>query len=161
MSGGTSAAMLALTAVSAIGKMNAAQGQANAAVTQGDQQAANQVIATDTQAGQATAGFLGSGFNFSGTAKAAVGDIYATGATDISRIDANAQTTAKNDIASGRSAAIAGIAQSAGMLAAGGGSMGAMFDASSAGQSTAYALNNAGFGNTAYDMLQKGDNYGS
>ena len=127
MSGGTSAAMLALTAVSAIGKMNAAQGQANAAVTQGDQQAANQVITTDTQAGAATAGFLGSGFNFSGTAKAAVGDIYATGATDISRIDANAQTTAKNDIAAGRSAAIAGIASSAGMLAAGG-SLGAMFD---------------------------------
>ena len=127
MSGGTSAAMLALTAVSAIGKMNAAQGQANAAVEQGDQQAANQVIATDTQAGQATAGFLGSGFNFSGTAKAAVGDIYATGATDISRIDANAQTTAKNDIASGRSAAIEGIATSAGMLAANG-SLGAMFD---------------------------------
>ena len=130
MSGGTSAAMLALTAVSAIGKMSAASASANAAVTQGDQQAANQVIQTDVQAGQATAGFLGSGFQFAGTAKAAVGDIYATGETDVNRINQNAKTTAANDIASGRSAAIAGVATTGAMAAAGGafGSLGAMFN---------------------------------
>ncbi len=158
MSGGTSAAMIALTAVSAIGKMSAASAQADAAVTQGNQEASNQVIKTDIQAGQATAGFLSSGFTFAGTAKAAVNDIYATGITDVNRINSNAKTTATNDIAAGRSAAIAGIASTAGMAAAGG-SMGAMFDASPIGQSTAYSLNNSGFGNTAYDMLQKGDAY--
>ena len=151
-------AFVALTALSAIGKMNAANAAASAAVTQGDQQAANQVKTTDMQAGQATAAFLGSGFTFAGTAKTAVSDIFQTGLTDVNRIDTNANTAAKNDIAQGRAAAIGPIASAAGLYAmgAGGGtgSAGAMF--ATAGSYLPAGgiedINQMGFGNDAYNM---------
>jgi hypothetical protein len=151
-------AFVALTALSAIGKMNAANAQAQAAVTQGDQQAANQVKTTDMQAGQATAAFLGSGFTFAGTAKTAVADIFQTGKTDVQRIDENANTAAKNAISQGRAAAIGTIASSAGMYAmgagSGSGSAGAMFDTAGSYLPTSGIedINQLGFGNDAYNM---------
>jgi hypothetical protein len=149
---------VALTAISAIGKMNAANSQAQAEVDQANRQEKVSMLNTEQKAGAAKASFLSSGLTMAGTPELAVKNIFTTGITDVNNIGANANTAAKNAIASGRAAAIGQIAGSAAMASAGG-SMGSMFDTAGSymPDSFAYGLNKMGFGNDAYNMLEQSD----
>lgn len=148
----------ALTGLSAISKMNAAQDQADATVKAGNIAAENEAQKTRLRAASATTSFLQSGLTLEGTPTLAINDIFNTGIKDVNQIRSNANNTAKNQIAAGRSEAISTIAGSfAGADL--GGSMGSMFTTAGSylPDSFAYGLNNAGFGNAAYEMTMKSD----
>ncbi len=149
---------VALTAISAIGKMNAANSQANAQIDQANLEEKRSMLTTEGKAGAAKASFLSSGLTMAGTPELAVKNIFTTGISDVNNIGNNANTAAKNTISSARSAAIGQIAGSAAMASAGG-SMGSMFDTAGSymPESFAYSMNNAGFGNDAYNMLDMKD----
>lgn len=144
---------VALTAVSAIGKMNVANSQANAQIDQANNQERQSMLQTEGKAGAAKASFLSSGLTMAGTPELAVKNIFATGAQDVTNIGNNANTAAKNTITSARAAAIGQIAGSAAMASAGG-SMGSMFDTAGSylPESAISGINQMGFGNDAYNM---------
>lgn len=155
-------AFAALTAMSAISKISAGKQQAKAAIQEGNINAANKAKETRYKAARQTLSFLNSGLTLEGTPSSVVDDTYATGIADTNQIISNANSKSKNIIAQSRSEAISTIASSfagAGMGSSMSGSMGSMF--STAGsylpESFAYSANNAGFGNSAYDMLSMKD----
>lgn len=148
----------AFTGLQAISKMNAANAQAKSIVQQGEINAENSAKQTRLKAASANASFLNSGVTLDGTPNLAINDIFDVGLKDVNQIRSNANSSAKNTIAKGRSDAISGIMTNfAGASAAG--SMGSMFTTAGSylPDSFAYGLNSAGGGNLAYDMLSKSD----
>lgn len=87
-----------------------------------------------------------------------VNETFKTGKQDVDNIRDNANATAKSQISNGRMQAISTIT-SAFAGSGGGGSMGSLFDTgvSYLPDSASYALNDMGFGNDAFDALEKSD----
>ncbi len=147
----------AFTGLQAISSLMNAQSQADAAVKTGEYNMENEAKKVRYAAARQTTSFLSSGLSLEGTPTDVIQETYNTGIKDIKQIGANANSQSSNFIAQGRSQAIGAIA--GGLKGLPSGSFGAMFDTagSFAPDSFAYGLNNAGFGNDAYNMLQQKD----
>lgn len=153
------ALFLALSVISASGKMNQAKSAAGQTVANGEIAAKEKAKEVRYKVARQTSSFLNSGLTLEGTPQDVIGDTFDTGLQDIGQIRTNANNQSKNIISSARSEAIGQIAGSFGMAAMSGGSAGSMFETagSYAPDSFAYGLNKAGFGNSAYDMLSLKD----
>lgn len=148
----------AFTGLKAISQMNAAKKQAKQVVQEGEVVAKEKAKQVRYAAARQTSSFLNSGLTLEGTPSVVIGETFSTGLEDINQIRNNYNTKSKNLISAGRQEAISTIVGSfAGSSM--GGSMGSMFETagSFAPESFAFGLNKAGFGNTAYDMLEMKD----
>lgn len=155
------ALIIGLTAASALGQIENSKQQAKAITKEGNIAAQNKARETQIKAARVQNSFMNSGLTLEGTPENVITGTYDTGIKDINQIKSNYDSQAKNVISQGRTAALSTMAGS--FAGAGfGSSMGSMGDLfSKAGSylpdSFAYGLNNMGFGQTAYDMLEQGD----
>lgn len=149
----------ALTGLSAISKMNAAEKQAKQTVREGELVAKEKAKEIRYKVARQTSSFLNSGLTLEGTPNIVIGETFSTGLEDINNIRNNYNTKSKNLISAGRQEAISTIAGGFASAGMGGGSMGSMFQTAGSymPESFAYGLNNAGFGNDAYSMLEMKD----
>lgn len=162
----------ALTGISAISKMSAANDQAEAITKNAEAQAKSLKtegeLATEERAkklrydaARQTSSFLTSGITLEGTPEAVLGETYDTGKADILNIKkgyntqmtnvisaANAQS--KSIISSARSAVIGDIAKSFGGMSFG---SGGMFDAPSNSLGGDLAMSNAVYGGSGNDWI--------
>jgi hypothetical protein len=142
---------LGFNALSGINKMQQGSAQAQAQVQTGENVAQNEADATVRKIGGLQSSFLHSGIaldNIGGTA--AVFQQAATqGYTNISRTISNTNAEASNTYNAARTASLESIAS--GFKQFGPPNTAGVGDAFKS--TTAYALNDMGFGNTAYDML--------
>jgi hypothetical protein len=148
---------MAFAGMQAISALTSAQNQAKAAVAQGNIAMENKAKETRYRAARQTVSFLNSGLDMEGTPSLVVDETYTTGLKDIRAIGANANAQSKNFIAQGRSEAISAIM--GGMKGLPSGSMGSMFETAGSylPESSLYSLNNMGFGESAYNMLELKD----
>lgn len=142
---------LGFNALSGYNEMQQGSSKAGAIVQSGENVAQNEADATARKIGTLQSSFLHSGIaldNIGGTS--AVFQQAATqGYTNISRTISNTNADAANTFNAARTASLEKIAS--GFKQFGGGGFGGVGDGlKSAG---AYALNDMGYGNTAYDML--------
>lgn len=133
-------------ALNASNTMKQGTAAANAAITQAGYQAKDVADNTVRSAGKLQTSFLQSGIvldggDTGGGPMQILSQAFAKGQTDIGRITANANQTAKNDINSARTKALAGLASGA---AAGSSSLFSDLDGFSSGFSAGY--NNPGAG---------------
>lgn len=149
----------AFTGLKAISQMNAAKKQASAVVREGEIVAKEKAKEIRYKAARQTQSFLSSGLTLEGTAQDILGETYSTGIEDIENIRANYTTKSKSIFAEGRTKAIEGIVNDFGGAKAIAGSMGSMFStaASYLPENSLFSLNQAGFGNAAYEALEKKD----
>lgn len=169
-----------LNALKAGQQMSNAKGQASAIIAnasaqnaalakEGDLAAQEKSKQVRYAAARQTASFLNSGLTLDGTPQDVLDDTFNTGLADINNIRDNYNTRIGNTTsaanAASKQAIGAGRAQAIGTIASSfagadlGGSMGSMFSTglSYAPDSASFALNDAGFGNTAFDALEKSD----
>lgn len=127
-----------------------AKAQADSIIAEGNIQTKNKAREVMARAGAQRVSFLNSGLTLEGTPTNVIDQTFKTGLEDINQIGANYNNKAKTVVSAARTSAISGLASSLGGLGVpgGGGSGGGGFN-----DQAAYALNNAGFGNTAYNML--------
>lgn len=122
----------------------------------------------EEKAATARVSFLNSGLTLEGTPAKALDQIYVNGKADTQNIILNYNTQISNNlndvnaksralVNKGRASAIDTIVKSFSHSDLGG-SMGSMFD--TAATSAGSAMNNAGYGNAAYDMFDSMDNMG-
>lgn len=145
-------AILGLAGLSAMNSINSSEKEAKATIAEGNIATANKGKETRAKAARLSSSFLNSGLTLEGTPMSTIEDTYNTGLQDIGQISSNYNNKASSIISKGRSAALSGMASSVmgmGLFQSGG--ISSMF--SSATESTAYALNDMGFGSTAYSML--------
>lgn len=142
---------LGFNALSGFNKMQEGKAQANAIVQSGENVAQNEADATARKIGTLQTSFLHSGIaldNIGGTS--AVFQQAATqGYTNISRTIADTNAKSSNAFNTARTASLESIAS--GFKKFGAPNLGGVGDALTS--NTAYALNDMGYGNTAYDML--------
>lgn len=148
----------ALTGLKAISQMNAAEKQAKNAVREGEIVAKEKAKEIRYKAARQTQSFLSSGLTLEGTAQTILDETFDTGKEDIANIRASYNNKSKNFISAGRTAAIGTIASGFGNAALAG-SAGSMFETAGSylPESASFALNDAGFGNSAYNMLSMKD----
>lgn len=150
------AIILGLTALSAVSTMSAANKEAEAAIKEGNIVAANKAKETKLKAARLQTSFLNSGLTLEGTPMATINDTFSTGLADINQISSNYNSKAKAAISKGRSSVLSSFASTFMGMGAAEAGLSKMF--TSATESTAFALNDMGFGNTAFDMLEASDN---
>ena len=131
--------------------LNTAQANAKAQTLQGQYQAQNIADNTVRAAGTLESSFLQGGISLQGGPQAVLAQAFAKGTTDISRTVTNANNQASNTINQARTNALSQIANQ--FMKSSGGTSGITSGLSSLNEQSAYALNSAGYGNTAYEML--------
>lgn len=148
----------ALTGIKAVSQMNAAEKQAKNAVREGELVAKEKAKEIRYKVARQTSSFLNSGLTLEGTPQDVIGETFSTGLEDVANIRANYTNKSKDIFSKGRSEAIGTIASGFGNTALAG-SAGSMFETAGSymPESFAYGLNNAGFGNSAYSMLELKD----
>lgn len=124
-----------------------AKREAQAIVDEGNIKAKNKAREVMYKAGTQRVSFLNSGLTLEGTPMNVIDQTFDTGIEDINQIASNYNNKAKATISSARSSMISNLANSFSGFGVPGGAV------SGLREQTAYALNNAGFGNTAYEML--------
>lgn len=142
---------LGFNALSGFNKMSEGKAQASAIVQSGENVAQNEADATVRKMGTLETSFLHSGIaldNIGGTA-AVFKQAATQGYTNINRTIANTNADAANKFNAARTASLESIAS--GFKNFGAADLGGVGDAFKS--QSAYALNDMGFGNTAYDML--------
>lgn len=155
------ALIVGMNALSAVGSIQQSKAQAKAAVQEGNIAAQNKAKETKLKAASLQTSFLNSGLTLEGTPMSVIEDTFNTGMQDINQIKSNYDNKAKNIISAGRTEALGKLAS--GMSGMDFGGMGSSINnlATTAGSylpdSFAYILNSAGYGNMAYDMLEKSD----
>lgn len=153
------AILVGLTGLSAIGQMRAGQDQAKQIVKEGNIAVRNKAQEVQLKTARLQTSFLSSGLTLEGTPNLAIQGAYDVGLQDLRQLRGNYNAKAKNAISSARSAALGTIATAVAGASFSSGAFSDMF--STAGSympdSFAYGLNEAGFGNMSYDMLQKSD----
>lgn len=155
------ALMIGFSALQAAGQISQAKSQAKAAVEQGNILAQNKARETAIKAARVQSSFLSSGLTLDGTPNNAIDDTFNTGIADIGQISSNYNNQAKNIMAQGRSAALSTMASSfSGMDFGSTASSSFINFGSRMPDSFAYGLNSAGFGNSAYSMLEMSDKRG-
>lgn len=139
---------LGFNALQGFNKMQQGVAQSNAIAKTGENVAQNEADATVRKIGSLQTSFLHSGIaldNIGGTS--AVFQQAATqGYTNIQRTIANADAESANSFNAARTASLESIAHGLNKFGAPSGGDGLK-------ENTAYALNDMGYGNTAYDML--------
>lgn len=142
-----------------------ATAQAQLAIDQGNFASKEKAKEIRAKAARQTSSFLNSGITLEGTPSTVIGETFSTGLEDLDQIKKNSETQANNIINSGRSGAknaySSGRNQAISDIVGGFSSFAApsTFDAIG-GQVTekvAYGLNDMGYGNTAYTMLEAED----
>lgn len=128
-----------------------AKNEANAIVAEGNIQAKNKAREIAYKAGTQRVSFLNSGLTLEGTPMNVIDQTFTTGLEDINQIASNYNNKAKGVISAARSKAISSMANSFAGFSLPGGSSNSGF--SSIRETSAYALNDMGYGNTAYNML--------
>jgi hypothetical protein len=161
MSGATTALMIGFTALQAVGSIQQSKAQAKAAIAEGNIAAQNKAKETQIKAARLQSSFLSSGLTLEGTPQNVIDDTFNVGLTDLGQIKSNYDNKAKSIISAGRTEALGKLASGfSGMGWSGGGSS-VNSVVTTAGSylpdSFAYGLNSAGYGNMAYDMLEKSD----
>lgn len=106
-------AMAGFQALQATNQMNQGTAAAKATVAEGANQAQNAANDTARATGKLRSSFLSSGLTLEGGPMAAISQAFDVGNTNISRIVSNANTTAKNQINTARSQALATLASAA------------------------------------------------
>lgn len=145
-------ASLGFNALAGFNKLQSGKADAAATVQQGENLAQNEADTTVRKIGALENSFTHGGIaldNLGGTS-AIFQQAAAQGNTNISRTITNANNTAANQFNAARTASLEDIAsgfQKFGMNGIGGGASDWL------NTQGAYALNDAGYGNTAYDML--------
>lgn len=156
-------ASVGFSALNANSQMKQGTAAANAAITQAGYQAKDVADNTVRAGGKLQTSFLQSGIVLDGGdagsgPMAILSQAFAKGQTDIGRITANANQTAKNDINSARSKALAGLASGAvagsSFLSTGLNNFG-----TDVGNGMTSAMNGTGFG-FGYDVSQDFRNNG-
>lgn len=144
----------AFTGLQAVSGMMQAQSQAKSAVAQGNIQMQERAKQVRYAAARQNVSFLNSGLSLEGTPMDVINETFDTGLADIRAIGANANAQSKNIIGQARTQAIGQIAG-----AFGDGSFGGMV--TSAGSylpdTALFSLNKAGFGNSAFEMMEMKD----
>jgi hypothetical protein len=148
------AIILGLSVASAAGEIRQSEKQAAAVARQGELEAKNKAKDVRLNVARQTASFLNSGLELEGTPMASIQGMYKTGLKDVNQIRENTNIQTRNIISQGQSAAMSTLAQ-AGMGYAGG--VGLEKIGSAVTENVAYGMNNLGFGNEAYDLLQASD----
>lgn len=148
----------AFTGLKAISEMNAANKAAKVNAREGEIVAKEKAKEVRYKAARQTVSFLNSGVTLDGTPQDVLGETFSTGKEDITNIRSNYNNKSKSIISAGRTQAIGTIASGFGMAAAGG-SMGSMFDTAGSylPESALFKMNDAGFGSSAYNMLELKD----
>lgn len=147
---------MAFTGMQALSSIMSAQSQADAAVKQGNIDMAEKAKQTRYAAARQNVSFLNSGITLEGTPSLVIDETFNTGLADIRQIGANANAKSENFIAEGRMKAISAIA--GGMSGMGGGTGSMITQAGSFLPDNAlFGLNNAGFGNDAFSMMEAKD----
>lgn len=144
--------LLGLTGLSTMNSINSSEKEAKATIAEGNIAASNKSKETRAKAARLSSSFLNSGLTLEGTPMSTIENTYNTGLEDINQISSNYNNKAKSIISKGRSSALSSFASGImgmGLFESGG--ISSMF--SSAKESAAYALNDMGFGETAYSML--------
>lgn len=134
---------------------NQASATANAQIKQGEYEAANIADNTVRKAGTLQTSFLQSGIVLDSASQASqlVQQAFAKGTTDIGRTLDNANNAAANTMSAARTKALQSLGSSFSALSAGGNNSPLNQAGSYVKTQSAYALNDMGYGNTAYDML--------
>lgn len=146
---------LAAGAASGYNKFQQGEAQSNAIVQQGENEAKNEADTTVRRLGSLETSFTHGGIaldNLGGTS-AIFQQAAAQGMTNINRTISNANATSSNAFNSARTASLESIAS--GFKGIGTGTYTSALNTAANGitDQSAYALNNMGYGNTAYDML--------
>lgn len=140
-------------------KTNQAEDTANAQVQEGEYKASNIADNTLRTAGKLQTSFLQGGISLDGGPNAVIQQAFAKGTTDINRTLTNANNQSASTINGARTAALSMLSQTfmGSTGGAAGDSQGVSSGLSQLNSSVAYGLNDAGYGNTAYDMLDNSD----
>jgi vacuolar-type H+-ATPase subunit H len=157
--GWATAAMAGFSLLQASNTIEQGKAQASAYAQQGTYQAKQIADNTVRKAGTLQTSFLQSGITLDGGAQEVLSQAFGQGTTDINRTIDNANNQSKNIMNQARTKALSSMASMATMAAMGGGSVGGGLTQAGSylPDSFAYGLNDAGFGNTAYDMLAASD----
>lgn len=155
------ALIIGFTALQAAGSIKQSKAQAKAAIAEGNIAAENKAKETKLKAARLQSSFLSSGLTLEGTPQSVIDDTFNVGLTDLGQIKSNYDNKAKSIISAGRTEALGKLASGfSGMDWSGVGSS-VNSVVTTAGSylpdSFAYGLNKAGYGNMAYDMLEKSD----
>lgn len=147
----------AFTGLQALSTMMSANAQADAAVRQGNIAMQEKAKETRYKAARQNVSFLNSGITLEGTPSMVIDETYTTGLADIKQIGNNANATASNYIAEGRTKAIGQIAGAFGNFAAGSGGSMVTTAGSYLPDKALFKLNDMGFGNDAFSMMEAKD----
>lgn len=145
----------AFTVFQASQQIKAGKAEAKAIVKQGELAGVEKAKQIRHKVARQTSSFLNAGLALEGTPEAVISETFATGKADVAQIAENTNIRSKNAIRSARSRAIGTIVK--GFIGA---SAGSLFStaipkaASFLPEQSLFALNQAGFGSTAFEALE-------
>lgn len=114
-------ALLGLKGLQAASQISNANKQAKATIEQGNIALANKQKDIMRLAGSQQNSFLSSGLTLEGTPLNVIDSTFNSGITDLSQLSKNYNTTARNQISAGRTAALGSLTEGLGMAAFAGG----------------------------------------
>lgn len=153
------AIIIGLSAASAVGQISNAKREAKDVVKQGNLETANKAKQVIARTAAAQSSFLNSGLTLEGTPSGALNSMFDSGIADIQQIGSNYNSKAKSIISQGRTAALGTLAGAFAGASFGSGGLTSAFEKAGSylPDSFAYGLNDLGFGESSFNMLDMSD----